>query len=66
MVFTFTDTHAVDGQRILLRSSQMKPAAGQRGIAVGRTPRALLRWAHEGERFQAFVDGEYTVARPVP
>ena len=68
LIFAFTDTHAVDGQRIRLRPLPIKQAAtGQEsGIVVGRTPRALLRWAHEGERFQAFVDGEYNVTRRAP
>ena len=59
LIFTIEATRSIDDQPIRLRSSQGKQ--GTVGIAVGTTRPTLMRWAHEGIRFAAFVDGEYVV-----
>ena len=59
LIFTIEATRSVDDQTIQLRSSQVKQ--GTVGIAVGTTRPTLMRWAHEGIRVAAFVDGEYVV-----
>ena len=59
LVLSITDTRSVDGQPIRLRMSQAK--GGAEVIAVGLMPRALMPRAHEGTRFEAFVEGDYVV-----
>jgi hypothetical protein len=63
LVLTIDRTTAIDGQLIRLRASPAKSTNG-RGIGVNLatpTPRSVLRWAHHGTRFDAFVDGDYTI-----
>jgi hypothetical protein len=59
LTFTIESTRAVDGQTIRLRSSRARQRT--MGIAVGARRPTLMRWAHEGIRFDAFVDGDYIV-----
>jgi len=59
LTFTIEATRSVDSQTIRLRSSRVKQ--GTAGIAVGTRRPTLMRWAHEGIRFNAFVDGDYMV-----
>lgn len=64
LIFTVDTTTSVDGQTIRLRSPS--PVGGgipERGrLAEPRPP--LIRWAHEGARFEARVEGEYRVVVP--
>jgi len=62
LVVGINETHAVDGQMIRLRTSPVKSSdVLVPGVVVATPPRALLRWAHEGTGFDAFVDGDYVV-----
>jgi hypothetical protein len=66
LVFRIDETTSVAGQSLRLRWSSTAGAAGV-GIVVARATRsALLLWAVEGTRFEAFVDGDQTVAGQVP
>lgn len=63
LVLTIDRTTAIDGQPIRLRASLAKSTNGRVvGVnAATPTPRSLLRWAHHGTRFNAFVDGDYVI-----
>jgi hypothetical protein len=66
LVFRIDESTSVAGQSLRLRWSSTAGAAGV-GIVVARATRsALLLWAAEGTRFDAFVDGDQTVAGQVP
>ncbi len=56
LTFTVTRTESINGDPIRLRFS----ADPSRLM----TPPPLLRWEHEGEVFDAFVDGDYVVRVP--
>jgi hypothetical protein len=56
LTFTVTRTESINGDPIRLRFS-----AEPSGLMT-RPP--LLRWQHEGEMFDAFVDGDYVVRVP--
>lgn len=63
LVLAVQETRSVDGQTIRLRaSSATQGRISEDGLTVGKTP-ALIRWAHEGARFDVHVDGDYTVKR---
>jgi hypothetical protein len=63
LILAIEATRAVDGQPIRLRASS-SALTGVPGVAIEFGN--ILRWAHDGERFDAFVDGDYLVKPPAP
>lgn len=57
LVFAVSETTSVDGQAIRLRAPD---GLRERGLITGGRP-PLLKWAHEGARFDVRVDGDYVV-----
>jgi len=62
LILAIEGTYAVDGQPIRLRPP-LSAVTGQPGTAIEFGN--ILRWAHDGERFEALVDGNYLVT-PAP
>lgn len=66
LVFRIDETMSVAGQPLRLRWSRTAGAVGT-GIVIASAARnALLLWAAEGTPFDAFVDGDQSVARQAP
>jgi hypothetical protein len=60
LIFRITETTSVAGQLIRLRSS--RTTSGDGIVVMNTTRSALLIWAADGTPFDAFVDGDHTVA----
>jgi len=67
LVINLQATYAVDGQRIPLRAtpSSLTPGLGPSSFPLEMEPHSTMQWAHDGERFNAFVDGAFRV-KPTP
>ena len=66
LVFRIDETASITGKPLRLRWSRTAGAVGA-GIVVARARQsALLLWAAEGTPFDAFVDGDQTVAGQMP
>lgn len=69
LAFSIDATRAVDGHSIRLRApySTGRDGTPERAVIARQAPAALMQWAHEGARFEAYVNGEFLVqALPSP